>query len=621
MTSVFDSRILNLVIFVPALFALAVMFLPKGENGQIRVLTLVGMLANLATCVWAWVRFIPLDSQEFQLEYRLQWISEIGLSYHVGIDGLSATLVLLTGVLGPLVVLSSWTFVQERVKAFHIAILLLQTAMLGAICAMDTLLFYMFFEAMLIPMYLLIGMWGSEERQMAATKFFLYTLVGSLLMLVALLSVYFLAGQNGQRSFDYAFIYNNLLSANREVAQCMGDTLCDGSRLSALGSALFRFGPLMFLAFALAFAIKVPMFPLHTWLPDAHVQAPVAGSIVLAGVMLKMGTYGFWRFAIPLFPNALRYKTPSFNLLWLPFLHVPELTMQWIFSLLAVIGIVYGALMCLAQRDIKKLIAYSSVSHLGYCMLGIMALTAEGASGSAYQMLNHGVSTGALFLLFGFLYERRHVRLMSDYGGLAKVMPVFTAFFVIVTFSSIAVPGTNGFVGEFLVLLGSFKSNLPLWMSVAASTCVVLGAAYMLWMVQKVFFGALTNKDNASLSDLNMREMIAAVPFLVLIAVMGLRPQPVLDVLSTSTAKFIARAQYATNAKTVDALQEDRQVRVYVRQLPPPVVANALTPTPTTAAPLPNLRANGGLQAVFRPPGALTPTPVSTDSPKEEGTR
>ncbi len=312
------------------------------------------------------------------------------------------------------------------------------------------------------------------------------------------------------------------MQANLQVAQCVQQGLDADSCTSASPAALalLKYGPFMFLAFALAFAIKVPMFPFHTWLPDAHVQAPVAGSMVLAGVMLKMGTFGFWRFAVPLFPQAARqYQTAI--------------------GIIAVIGIVYGALMCLAQRDIKKLIAYSSVSHLGYCMLGIAAFTPEGATGSAYQMLNHGISTSALFLLFGMLYERRHVRLMSDYGGIAKVMPVFATFFLIVTFSSIAVPGTNGFVGEFLVLLGTFKSNLTMVIGVLATTCVVLGAAYMLWMVQKVFFGPVTHNENKGLSDLNLRELVTALPLVVLVLVMGLRPSPCSTCSTPSTKHFI----------------------------------------------------------------------------------
>ncbi|HEY1087343.1 MAG TPA: NADH-quinone oxidoreductase subunit M [Archangium sp.] len=562
MNSVYDSRILNLVIFFPLLVAALVAFLPKGEKGQIRVVTLAGMIVSFFTTIWAWLRFEVASPVEFQLEYRMQWLADAGISYHVGVDGLAVALVLLTGVLGPLVVLSSWTFVDERVKEFHIALLALQAATYGAFCAIDSLLFFMFFEAVLIPMYLLIGVWGSEERQKAAVKFFLYTMVGSVLMMLALFAVYFLAAPAGSRSFDYSTLYNGLMTANRELAQYLqANPAGDGAGLSPTALALFRYGPWLFLAFALAFAIKVPMFPLHTWLPDAHVQAPVAGSMVLAGVMLKLGTYGFWRFAVPLFPvQARQYQT--------------------FFAVLAVIGIVYGALMCLAQRDIKKLIAYSSVSHLGYCMLGIFAFTAEGATGSAYQMLNHGISTGALFLLFGMLYERRHARLMSDYGGIAKVMPVYTAFFLIVTFSSVAVPGTNGFVGEFLVLLGTFKSNLPLPFGLLAGTAVILGAAYMLWMVQKVFFGQVTHQENLHLEDLGRREFIAAVPFILLIVVMGLRPQPFLDVLNTSTERYVARAQYAAGQGSDDA-----KVRVIVRQLPRTAVAEVAPAQPSMIAP------------------------------------
>ena len=558
MNSIFDSRILNLVIFFPLAVAALVAILPKGEKGQIRAVTFAGMVGSFLTTVWAWMRFDTRSPVEFQLEYRLEWLSDVGISYHVGVDGLSVALVLLTGVLGPMVVLSSWNFVAERVKEFHVALLVLQTAMFGAFTSIDTMLFFMFFEAVLVPMYLLIGVWGSEERQKAAVKFFLYTMVGSVFMLLALFAVYFLSAPSGARSFDYSTMYNGMMGASRELATYLkANPEGNGVGLTPVALALFKYGPYLFLAFALAFAIKVPMFPLHTWLPDAHVQAPVAGSIVLAGVMLKLGTYGFWRFAIPLFPVAARQY-------------------QTLFAALAVIGIVYGALMCLAQRDIKKLIAYSSVSHLGFCMLGIFAFTAEGATGSAYQMLNHGVSTGALFLLFGMLYERRHARLMSDYGGIARVMPVFAAFFLIVTFSSIAVPGTNGFVGEFLVLLGTFKSNLPMAFGVIASTGVILGAAYMLWMVQKVFFGQVTHQENLALKDMDMRELAAALPFIILIAVMGLRPQPFLDVLNTSTERYIARAKFAAG----DGTSDERLVRVNVRQLPKVAVAQAPVPTP-----------------------------------------
>jgi len=570
--SFFDSHLLHAVIFLPLLFAALVALLPAAEKGQIRVATLVAMLVDGVLGLLAYLKFDPAGP-EFQLEHRASWIDEFGISFHTGVDGLAASLLLLTVFLGPLVVMASWTYVDERVKEFHLALLVLQSA-LGALCALDIIVFYVFFEASLIPMYLLVGVWGSEERQMAAMKFFLYTLVGSLLMLVAILGLYFVVQPAGGRSFDYPTVYNGLLSATGEVSRCVA-TGCDASTLSPLAAALKAWGPWMFLAFALAFAVKVPLFPVHTWLPDAHVQAPVAGSMILAGVMLKLGTFGFWRFAIPLFPAAAQqYRTPI--------------------ALLAVVGIVYGALMCLAQRDIKKLIAYSSVSHLGYCVLGMFAYTVEGATGSAYQMLNHGVSTGALFLLFGMLYERRHTRLMADYGGIARVMPLFTAFFVVVTFSSIAVPGTNGFVGEFLVLLGSWKSALPLTFSVLAATGVILGAAYMLWMVQKVFFGEVTLRENQGLKDMGGREIAAALPFLALIVVMGLVPQPFLDRLNPSSERFVARAALGDGASGVS----EQQVMMPVMPL---------AGQPTAAAPVPSRtnKALAGLQLLR--PGAVPP--------------
>ncbi len=560
MSGLFDTQLLSVVVFVPAVFALLVLLFPKDEHGLIRVTSLVGMGVGLWVTGLLYARF-DAHGPEFQQEVRVRWIDTLGASYHLGVDGLAVSLMLLTAVLGPLVVLASWDSVTHRTKEFHVALLVLQTAMLGALASMDLVLFYVFWEAMLVPMYLLIGVWGSEERQMAATKFFLYTLAGSLLMLVALLALYFIALPAPQRSFDYAAIYNSLLAATREVSLCQGrDPVGQCPGATPLALALLRYGPWMFAAFALAFAIKVPMFPLHTWLPDAHVQAPVAGSMILAGVMLKMGTFGFWRYAIPLFPVAARQLRPAL-------------------AALAVTGIVYGAMMCLAQRDIKKLIAYSSVSHLGYCMLGMLALTTEGATGSAYQMLNHGVSTGALFLLFGMLYARRHTRLLSDYGGIAKVMPWFAALFLIITFSSIAVPGTNGFVGEFLVLLGTFKGTLPMVFGVLAASGVILGAAYMLWMVQRVFFGELTHRENLHLTDVTGRELATALPFVALVVVMGLSPQPFLERLAVSSEMFVARASFAQDSFH----QSDEAVRMSVRPLP----ALPSPPLPAAPAPLP----------------------------------
>ncbi|HEX8438667.1 NADH-quinone oxidoreductase subunit M [Archangium sp.] len=553
--SFFDNHLLNLVIYLPLVFAALVCMLPGGERGQIRTVTFIGMLVDAAFGLWAYMRFEP-GGPEFQLEYRTRWLEQLGVSYHIGVDGLAISLLLLTVFLGPLVVMASQTYITERVKEFHLSLLVLQTVMMGALVSMDVLLFYIFWEAMLIPMYLLVGVWGAEDRQMAAVKFFLYTLAGSLLMLVAIVALYFISSTPGNRSFDYATIYNSLISANREISTCMGAGDC--TQLTGMASMLHRWGPWLFAAFALAFAIKVPMWPVHTWLPDAHVQAPVAGSMILAGVMLKMGTFGFWRYAIPFFPVATQQARPFL-------------------SALAVIGIVYGALMCLAQRDIKKLIAYSSVSHLGYCMLGMLALTQEGATGSAYQMLNHGVSTGALFLLFGFIYERRHTRLMSDYGGIARVVPVFTAAFVIITFSSIAVPGTNGFIGEFLVLLGTFKSNLGLGFGVLATLGVILGAAYMLWMVQKVFFGPLTHRENQHLTDLSLREFATVAPFLVLVAVMGLMPQPFLDRINPSSERFITRANLGAPGNQL----RPADVQISVMGLPAADLAAAPTAQPS----------------------------------------
>lgn len=560
--SFFDTHLLNLVVYLPLLFAALIWLLPGAERGQIRTITFIGMLVDLVFGVWAYLRFDPAGP-EFQLEYRTRWLEQLGVSYHIGADGLAISLLLLTVFLGPLVVMASQTYITERVKEFHLALLVLQTVMLGALVSLDVLLFYIFWEAMLIPMYLLVGVWGAEDRQKAAVKFFLYTLAGSLLMLVAIVALYFIASTPGTRSFDYATIYNSLVGANSQISACMATGDC--SRLTDMAAILYRWGPWMFAAFAIAFAIKVPMWPVHTWLPDAHVQAPVAGSMILAGVMLKMGTFGFWRYAIPFFPSAAHAARP-------------------VLATLAVIGIVYGALMCLAQRDIKKLIAYSSVSHLGYCMLGIVALTAEGATGSAYQMLNHGVSTGALFLLFGFLYERRHTRLMSDYGGIAKVVPVYTASFLIITFSSVAVPGTNGFVGEFLVLLGTFKSSLGVAFGALATLGVILGAAYMLWMVQKVFFGPLTHRENQGLTDLNLREFATVAPFLALVLVMGLMPQPFLDRINPSTERFISRANLGIPGNQVQA----SEVQISVMGLPPAGLAAA--PNAPTTGPLADRR-------------------------------
>jgi len=437
-----------------------------------------------------------------QFVQKIVWIEALGISYHVGVDGLSLLLVLLTAFLTPIALLSSWESIQKRVKSYVAMMLFLEVGMFGVFCALDMFLFYFFWEAMLIPMYFIIGVWGGENRIYAAIKFFLFTMLGSVLMLVAILWVgFYVAGQLGT-SFSADFL----------------------EWVKFAPSIPLSIQLWMFLAFAFSFAIKVPIFPLHTWLPDAHVEAPTAGSVILAGVLLKMGTYGLLRFCIPLFPAATVQA--------LPYL-----------AALGVVGIIYGALVSMVQPDMKKLVAYSSVSHLGFVVLGIFALTEEAVQGSIIQMINHGLSTGALFLLVGMIYDRRHTRMIAEYGGLAKVMPVYATFFMIVALSSIGLPGLNGFIGEFLILVGSFKSQiLPSnAYAILAATGVVLAAVYLLWMYQRVMFGSVTNPANQGLRDLDRREWAVLVPVVVFIVWIGVYPSTFLDKSAASTKQLIER--------------------------------------------------------------------------------
>jgi NADH-quinone oxidoreductase subunit M len=413
----------------------------------------------------------------------------------MGIDGISILLILLTTFLSPLAILSTFTAVTERVKGYMISLLFLEIGMLGVFCSLDFFLFYVFWEVMLIPMYFIIGIWGGPRRIYAAVKFFIYTMSGSVLMLIAILVLYFL---NYKMTGVYTF---NILTYHE---------------LNIPVNIQFW----LFIAFFLAFAIKVPMFPFHTWLPDAHVEAPTAGSVILAGVLLKMGTYGFLRFSLPIFPQAS-----------IDFIPV-------IFTL-AVIGIIYGAMVSIAQEDIKKLVAYSSVSHLGYCMLGMFALNMEGVQGSIIQMINHGLSTGALFLIVGMLYERRHTRLISEYGGIMKVMPVFATIFLIVCFSSMGVPGLNGFIGELLILIGAFKANI--WFGLAATIGLVFGAVYLLWMYKRVMYGEITKEENKKLKDMNGREYAYILPIMLFIFWIGLNPKPFLDKTSASVEHLLQK--------------------------------------------------------------------------------
>ncbi len=486
MTTISES-IVSLVTFFPLVGMVALLFIRKEDATRIKV---AGIATSLLTFVFSLHLYFHFDPQlsGFQFVQNVPWIAGLNISYHVGIDGLSLLMILLTTFLTPLALLGTWNSVEQRIRPYTMMILLLETGMIGVFASLDLFLFYIFWEAMLIPMYFIIGLWGGQERVYAAVKFFLYTLLGSLLMLVAILAL----GTSATVFSGGTFTTN--VVALYEIAPRLPATV-----------QLW-----MFLAFALSFAIKVPLFPLHTWLPDAHVQAPTAGSVILAGVLLKMGTYGFIRFCVPLFPAATIQLAP-------------------VVSVLAVIGIVYGALVSMVQTDIKKLVAYSSVSHLGFVMLGIFAMTEEGMQGAIIQMVNHGLSTGALFLLVGMIYERTHTRAISEYGGVAKLMPVFATFFMIISLSSIGLPGLNGFVGEFLILLGTFKSALlgNHAYAVFAALGVIFSAVYLLWMYQRVMLGPVREGalyHGHTLTDLTKREIATMVPIVIFIVWIGVYP-------------------------------------------------------------------------------------------------
>ncbi len=482
--------ILTAIILVPLVGAGLVMLLRREYETEARATTLLATAVALGLSIQLWTGF-PSGDAGMQFAESRFWVPSLGIRYSLGVDGLSLPLIVLTSLLGPLVVLVSWKSVTKRVKEFHVAVLIMQSALTGVFCATDLFLFYVFWEAMLVPMYLLIGVWGGDRRIYAAVKLFVYTMVGSLLMLVAIIVVYWKAGQ----TFDIAAISHAL----------------------HLDPGLQKW---LFFAFALAFVIKVPMFPFHTWLPDAHVEAPTAGSVILAGVMLKMGTYGMLRYAIPWFPAGI-------DAFW------------WPLAIMAMIGIVYGAFTCLAQDDIKKLIAYSSVSHMGFVMLGILAMNREAVQGAVLQMVNHGLSTGMLFLLVGMIYERTHSRRIDDYGGLAKIAPRYATFFLIATLSSIGLPGLNGFVGEFLILLGTFKAKA--WLGGIAASGVVLGAAYMLWMVQKVMFGPMRVRHAEHVTDLDAREVGLLVPVVLLMVAIGFAPSLILRKTEATVRSIVER--------------------------------------------------------------------------------
>ncbi len=537
---------LTWVIFFPLMGAAILMLFPVTAERAIRRWAIVVGVAELLFSLPLWWRFVPGGSP-WQFEEIRPWIPMFGASWHVGVDGISALLVLLTTVITAITLIAAAGSVHRRHREFYASLLALETGMLGAFLALDLLLFYVFWEAMLVPMYLLIGVWGGPRRVYAAIKFFLYTMAGSVLMLVAILWLYIhQRALTGHPSFALDAFYAMPLTSAQQVW--------------------------LFLAFAFAFAIKVPMFPFHTWLPDAHVEAPTSGSVILAAILLKMGTFGFVRYAIPLFPVASHLLTP------------------WIVGL-AIVGILYGALVAMVQPDLKKLVAYSSVSHLGFCMLGLYAMNAQGFAGSMMQMLSHGVSTGALFLLVGVVYERRHTRLIAEFGGLWKRLPVYAAVFLVVMLSSIGLPGTNGFVGEFLVLLGAYRTQA--WWAVVAGLGVILSACYMLWMFQRVMFGPITHAENEKLTDLTFRERFVFAPLLLLIFWMGFTPQPLLDRMQPSLDRMlqIARSRAASTLMADRTPAGTRAARAALAALETPVVPAGRPHGEAVAAPLP---AGGG---------------------------
>ena len=500
MEALFRDHLLSVILFTPTVGALLMMLVPRTNAAAHKWLGnffgVLGFIVSLPLLN----RFNP-DLPGFQLIEGApgNWIPSIGASYILGVDGMSTLLILMTTALGAIAILCSWSAIHDRVKEYYILILLLQSGMLGAFMALDFFLFYVFWEVMLVPMYFLIGVWGSDRRLYAAIKFFLYTLAGSVLMLLGVLAIY----------FQHAWLYHSGAAA-----------MCPAERMFA-GHAAYTFDyqilaqitphfaldmqQWLFWALFFAFAIKVPMFPFHTWLPDAHTEAPTAGSVILAGVLLKMGTYGFLRFSVPLLPAASNYYA-------------------WVMVVLSIIAIIYGALVCMMQKDMKKLIAYSSVSHLGFCTLGIFALTPMGISGSILQQINHGISTGALFLIVGVLYERRHTRLISEFGGVATPMPNFAAVYLIISLSSLGMPLLNGFIGEFAILRGVFEVDRT-WAAWGVAG-IVLGAAYLLWLYQRVMFGPITNPENKSLPDLNLREWACLTPLVLAAFWIGIYPSP-----------------------------------------------------------------------------------------------
>jgi NADH-quinone oxidoreductase subunit M len=483
----FNNHLLSAILWTPTIGALVLLLIPRTSPTLHRIVgNLFGILSFIVSLPL--ISRFPMGEEGYKLTESAGWIPSIGARYTLGLDGISFLLVMLTTLLGMLAILSSWSAIQSRTKEYYILLLLLQTGMLGVFMSLDFFLFYVFWEVMLVPMYFLIGVWGSDRRLYAAIKFFLYTLAGSVLMLLGILALYLNYAKTLPAGAIGTFDIPTLLAAVQQFPDSLKVWL--------------------FWAFFFAFAIKVPMFPFHTWLPDAHTEAPTAGSVILAGVLLKMGTYGFIRFSLPLLPADAALRAKIIHIL----------------IVLSLVGIIYGAVVCLMQKDMKRLIAYSSVSHLGFCTLGIFALTPQGLSGSVLQQINHGISTGALFLIVGVLYERRHTRLISEFGGLATPMPNYAAIYLIVTLSSLGMPVLNGFIGEFTILQGAFVVNKA-W-AAWGTLGIVLGAAYLLWLYQRVMFGPVTHEVNKGLPDMNLREYAVLIPLVFMAFWIGIYPKP-----------------------------------------------------------------------------------------------
>jgi len=496
----FTNHLLSVVLFTPLVGALLLLLVPREAQTLHRIVGNFFGALGLLVSIPLVTRFV-VGSEGFSFKETADWIPSIGAKYALGIDGISLLLIMLTTFLGMLAILSSWSAIKTRTKEYYILLLLLQTGMLGVFMSLDFFLFYVFWEVMLVPMYFLIGVWGSDRRLYAAIKFFLYTLAGSVLMLLAILALYYNYAKTLPAGSVGTFDIPTLLAAAQQFPDALKTWL--------------------FWGFFFAFAIKVPMFPFHTWLPDAHTEAPTAGSVILAGVLLKMGTYGFLRFSLPLLPADPTMRAKIVHIV----------------VVLSIIGIIYGAIVCLMQKDMKRLIAYSSVSHLGFCTLGIFALTPLGLSGSVLQQINHGISTGALCLIVGVLYERRHTRLISEFGGLATPMPTFAAIYLIVSLSSLGMPLLNGFIGEVTILQGTFVVSKA-W-AAWASLGIVLGAAYLLWLYQRTMFGPVTHDVNKTLPDMNLREHAVLLPLVVMAFWIGIYPKPFFAVIEKPVERIV----------------------------------------------------------------------------------